>query len=159
MAKFNASSDNFLHFLQTPGGFIMPSNKLSVLDKMKLRLAFKHECNRRKVSKLLGTCINAIQGDDTGGCISSSGIDNGGESLSKNKSSSGSDKIMNLIGSGEDKKESLIGTDSDKIEVLSGSDKDRIEVLSGTYKDKKKVVSGSDRDKIQAEQRKIEQKF
>ena len=38
---------------------------LSQIDVMKLRLAFGHECNNRKVGQLLLTCQNAL-GDGDG---------------------------------------------------------------------------------------------
>ncbi|KAJ2940187.1 hypothetical protein O0L34_g11751 [Tuta absoluta] len=44
-----------------PGLQIQPSEKLSQLDKMKLRLAFGHECNRRTVDKLFDTCKSVMR--------------------------------------------------------------------------------------------------
>ncbi|CAG4932371.1 unnamed protein product [Colias eurytheme] len=42
------------------GLMINPSEELSQLDKMKLRLLFEHECNKRKVGDLLDSCKNAF---------------------------------------------------------------------------------------------------
>ncbi|XP_026727517.1 low choriolytic enzyme-like [Trichoplusia ni] len=46
------------------GLLISPAEKLSQLDIMKLRLAFGHECNRRKVGNLVKTCENVLQNSD-----------------------------------------------------------------------------------------------
>ncbi|KAG6449741.1 hypothetical protein O3G_MSEX006200 [Manduca sexta] len=43
-----------------PGLVINPSENLSQLDKMKLRLYFGHECNKRKVGDILDTCKNVL---------------------------------------------------------------------------------------------------
>lgn len=45
---------------------INPSWELSPLDKMKLRLMFGHECNRREVNDLLDSCKNAIHNEKGG---------------------------------------------------------------------------------------------
>ncbi|XP_052752086.1 seminal metalloprotease 1-like isoform X2 [Galleria mellonella] len=42
------------------GLIISPSDELSQLDKMKLRIIFGHECNRRKVGDLLDSCKDAL---------------------------------------------------------------------------------------------------
>ncbi|KAL0867875.1 hypothetical protein ABMA27_008565 [Loxostege sticticalis] len=49
-----------------PGLVINPSWELSPLDKMKLRLMFGHECNRREVNDLLDSCKNAIHNEKGG---------------------------------------------------------------------------------------------
>ncbi|KAM3964029.1 seminal metalloprotease 1 [Aphomia sociella] len=43
-----------------PGLVINPSNELSQLDRMKLRLMFGHECNKRKVGDLMDSCKEAL---------------------------------------------------------------------------------------------------
>lgn len=48
---------------QLPGLQIRPSENLSQLDKMKLRLLFGHECNRRSVDDLLDTCKKEFRND------------------------------------------------------------------------------------------------
>ncbi|KAJ8711105.1 hypothetical protein PYW07_008347 [Mythimna separata] len=48
-----------------PGLLIAPSDTLSQLDVMKLRLLFGHECNKRKVANLLRTCQNALRVNST----------------------------------------------------------------------------------------------
>ncbi|XP_068623697.1 low choriolytic enzyme-like [Battus philenor] len=45
------------------GLIIKPSDSLSQLDKMKLRLLFGHECNKRDVDNLMDTCKMAIHRD------------------------------------------------------------------------------------------------
>ncbi|KAJ8712759.1 hypothetical protein PYW08_008063 [Mythimna loreyi] len=46
---------------QIPGLMIAPSDTLTQLDVMKLRLVFGHECNKRKVANLLRTCQKALK--------------------------------------------------------------------------------------------------
>lgn len=46
-----------------PGLQVRPSEGLSQLDKMKLRLLFGHECNRRSVDDLLDTCKKEFRSD------------------------------------------------------------------------------------------------
>lgn len=61
---------------QLPGLQIRPSEGLSQLDKMKLRLLFGHECNRRSVDDLLDTCKKEFRNDQpTNGAQSSDGND------------------------------------------------------------------------------------
>ncbi|KAJ0173193.1 hypothetical protein K1T71_011369 [Dendrolimus kikuchii] len=43
-----------------PGLQIRPSNSLSLLDMMKLRLYYGHECKKRKVDDLLDTCKDVL---------------------------------------------------------------------------------------------------
>ncbi|XP_022115224.2 zinc metalloproteinase nas-15-like [Pieris rapae] len=42
------------------GLIISPSDHLSQLDTMKLRLMFEHECNKRKVSEVIDSCKNVF---------------------------------------------------------------------------------------------------
>ncbi|XP_050668423.1 zinc metalloproteinase nas-14-like [Leptidea sinapis] len=43
------------------GLMIKPSDELSQLDKMKLRLLFDHECNKRNVESFVDTCVKTFQ--------------------------------------------------------------------------------------------------
>ncbi|CAB3245764.1 unnamed protein product [Arctia plantaginis] len=157
-----------------PGGWINPSNQLSLMDKMKLRLAFRHECNRRKVSNLLGTCMNSIQGDRTTGCSSGSETDRGASSGNTGASSGNSGASSGNSGASSDNtgaSSGNIGASSgnnsassgnsgassgntvgsngkDKSGGSSGSDKSVKFIESG--ESKQKSLIGTDNDKIKA---------
>lgn len=63
-----------------PGLQIRPSEALSQLDKMKLRLLFGHECNRRSVDDLLDTCKREFRNDQPdNGPLNSGEAENGKE--------------------------------------------------------------------------------
>ncbi|CAB3222130.1 unnamed protein product [Arctia plantaginis] len=157
-----------------PGGWINPSSQLSLMDKMKLRLAFRHECNRRKVSNLLGTCMNSIQGDRTTGCSSGSETDRGASSGNTGASSGNSGASSGNSGASSDNtgaSSGNIGASSgnnsassgnsgassgntvgsngkDKSGGSSGSDKNVKFIESG--ESKQKSLIGTDNDKIKA---------
>ncbi|CAF4800728.1 unnamed protein product [Pieris macdunnoughi] len=107
------------------GLMIAPSDHLSQLDTMKLRLMFEHECNKRKVSEVIDSCKNVFH-DKLKGSVNPMAkiFENGDDSLIKEGANEKSeDNIYEMnVNSTENDGQSYETENSDDYSKTSDSD-------------------------------------
>ncbi|XP_045522230.1 seminal metalloprotease 1-like isoform X2 [Pieris brassicae] len=79
------------------GLMIAPSDHLSQLDTMKLRLMFEHECNKRKVSEVIDSCKNVFHDKLTGSVnVMANILENGDDNNSPIKEGTNEKSVDNI---------------------------------------------------------------